>query len=104
TIMLLGDLLTDAEKHGTEVMLVQPPFQHETYRILNTTPEYKSIPGRYDAIMHALLPLHPHASYCNASDPRSLGCGETEFMDSSHALKPCAQKIIDYCLRKAPGW
>lgn len=101
-VKLLDYLLTDTEKHNVEVLLVQPPFQHETYKILRENREYKDIPNHYEAIVNSLLKLHKNTSYCNVINPAIVACEPREFMDSSHTLRSCAKKIIDYCLNKVP--
>jgi len=103
-INLLDYLLADTEKYGVEVFLVQPPFQHETFKILNNNSSYKKIPEIYENIMNSILKSHPKVTYCNASNPETISCNPTEFMDSAHTLKPCAQKVINYCLAKVPLW
>lgn len=103
-IRLLDYLLTDTARYGVDVLIVQPPFQHEIFKILKTTPDYKDIPGRYATIVQSLLLSHKNASYCDALDPSQIGCKETEFVDSSHTLRSCAHKVITYCLSKVPHW
>jgi hypothetical protein len=99
-IQLFNYLLSDTEKYGTDVLLVQPPFEQETFAVLKATPEYKDIPAHYATIMQSLLQKHPNTSYCDVLNPEIAGCSPTEFMDSSHTFKPCAQKILNYCLHK----
>jgi hypothetical protein len=99
SIALLGYLLADAKAHGVDVLLVQPPFQHVAYDILMSSHDYKKIPDRYSAIISSILKAHDNASYCNASNPRTIDCNETEFMDSSHVLSSCAKKLIAYCTK-----
>ena len=103
-IKLLNYLLADAEKYGVDVLLVQPPFQQEAFKVLTTSPEYKEIPSRYATIMQSVLNSHKNTTYCNALDPQIVACLPTEFMDSAHTLKPCSKKIINYCLAKVPQW
>ena len=103
-IRLLDYLLRDMEKYGVDVLLVQPPFQHEAYKIIMDDTEYKSIPAQYGEAIALLQTKHPKLSYCNSIDPALIPCDPTEFMDSAHMLKSCAKKLMQRCLAQKPEW
>jgi len=99
-VTLMNYLLTDAKNHGTKVLIIQPPFQQTAYNIIQERPEFRDIPGRYNAIVQNLLATHQNTTYCNAIDPATAGCAPTEFIDSGHTQRSCSQKILDYCLKR----
>ena len=99
-VALFRLLLTDMTAHGVNVLVVQPPFQHEAYKALSHNLEYKEIMPSFDAAMEDVSEQNTGISYCNAVNPHVIGCNETEFVDSSHPMASCEQKILDYCMKR----
>jgi len=88
-------LIKDIQKQGSKVMVVLPPYQQQVYDGMMLSPLYSKILGE---VVGALDTGDKSDFYfCNAIDPRTSTCAETEFMDGMHYQRTCSEKIVRKC-------
>ncbi len=92
-------LVKDIHLKGTKILVVLPPYQHQVYNDILKSKTYKKIlPQVVETLGNRLIKeTEEKFSFCNAIDPASVGCSETEFIDGMHYQRSCAEKIIKKC-------
>jgi len=97
-------LLQDLANQGTRAIIIVAPFPALTLQKLSERPGYSHIAPRFLEAIQASVTKVPGTSYCNALNPETPGCTETEFMDGMHPLRSCAEKVIRHCLGQGEAW
>lgn len=97
-------LIRDVLAHGTRLMVVIPPYQPVAYQTIRQRPGYSHIFDEFRASLAQSMSHYPSAQSCDAMDPSTIGCTDTEFMDGMHSLEPCVSKLLQGCFARHPEW
>lgn len=93
----LGLLLRDIARQGAKTRILIPPYQPLAYEKVLTRPGFSGIFPQFVQAIASEAATAPATTFCNAIDPATSGCGETEFMDGMHMLRSCVEKVLARC-------
>lgn len=97
-------LLQDMTQMGTRIYVIAPPFHAQSLELLRTRPEFAKVPLRLSQVTDAWRKSGARFDFCDATDPSTVHCSETEFIDSAHPLASCSDKILKGCFSTDAFW
>ena len=97
-------LLNDADRQGTRVMIIIPPFHPQSYRNISNLQLLSKPFQQYQSTFKKLAEAHPGTAFCDVMDPSLLGCEENDFADGLHIGTRCDERMIQYCFSGRVGW
>ena len=91
---ILQGIIDDAKSKGIRVMVISPPFHPETFKRLNYLPMYKEAIEKWRS---GLKKISDQVIVCDFTDPKSVSCFNSDFIDGTHMGLSCVRKVFQKC-------
>lgn len=92
---LIQVLIQDIEDSGTDVVLISTPFHPLAYKNMISRNEYKEIIAEWNLFFDKLT--LKKGNKCNYTNPLTVGCQDSDFIDAMHMKESCIKKVFSSC-------